>query len=216
MTKSNDAAGYIIYSGDTPLTVCITDKKRADLAYNVPAIMGENDITYEIDGKENHIGPDIRIVDKDGNAVESELDEEWFGYPDDNARVKEAVLDKIIKNGAREGVGLDRESETELMGQYTICTYDEEGCRVQFAPMVWDFNKASEMQNLMTYGLNPFVTFSMEGVEIKGDVSIINEDENVYEDQLNENWTREAADNGQDFADAVASIPADGKGLENI
>ena len=56
----------------------------------------------------------------------------------------------------------------------------------------------------------------MEGVEIKGDVSIINEDENVYEDQLNENWTREAADNGQDFADAVASIPADGKGLENI
>lgn len=213
MKEVNDEAGYIIYADNTPLTVCITDKKRANLAYNVLAIMGENDATYFIDGKENPIGPDIRIVDKDGNIIDPELDKEWFGYPEDNNKAKEAALDKIMEEAALEGKKLDRDFEADMMDQYTVCTYDDNRCSVCFAPLTWDMDKAVEMQNLMVYGMNPFVDLSFEGHVIDG-VHIINEDGDVYDDRLNNNWAREIVDDGQDFADAVASIPTDDQQAE--
>lgn len=69
------------------------------------------------------------------------------------------------------------------------------------------------MQNLMVYGMNPFVDLSFEGHVIDG-VHIINEDGDVYDDRLNNNWVREIVDDGQDFADAIASIPTDDQRAE--
>ena len=61
--------------------------------------------------------------------------------------------------------------------------------------------------------MDPYIEMSLDG-RVIDDGHIINEDCDVYRDRLNNNWAKEIVDDGQDFADAVASIPTNDKGLE--
>lgn len=105
-----------------------------------------------------------------------------------------------------EGAKPDRAFEAELMDKYTVCTYDEDKCSVRFAPTTWDLDKANEMQNMLTYGLDPSVDMFFKGHAINGGVYIINEDGDVYEDTPNEDWANEVKDDDQKFADAIAAM----------
>lgn len=215
---------YQVYYRDVPLTVLIADKGRADLAYNMLSVMAENDVLVDIKGDiVPMFASDISIMDKNGREVEPDLDPEWFGAPGDNDKMKEAALDKQIQEGLESGMlhpdFYSREHEASMQEQYSLCSSDKDGLRVWFAPKVWDIDKAGEMQNLMTYGLDPSVKLFAEHngglAEIKDHIYIVNEDGDVLSDQFDKAWAHEPAIQGDlDFVDAVASIPESGQGME--
>lgn len=210
---------YQVYYRDTPLTTVIADKGRANLAYNMLSIMAENDVLVDIKGdRVPMFTSDISIMDKNGGRVKPDLDPEWFGSPDDNDKAKEAALDKQIQEGLESGMLhpdlYSRKQEAFLQEQYSLCSSDGDGLRVWFAPKVWDIDKAGDMQNLMTYGIDPSIKLFAEHdggfAEIRGHIYIVNEDGDTLSDQLNKAWAHELTDQDDlDFADAVASIPTD-------
>ena len=206
---------FQIYQGDQPLTVPIEDERRATLGYNMMYAMAKKEVMFQIDGNEQPLDTNrLQVLNGEGKLVALDLDAEWFGTPDQNQQVKNAVLDNIMEAMIQDGAEPDRNCEESMMEQYTVCAYDEDNCRVRFAPKVWDFDKAGEMQNFMVHGVDPSVSFSgMNFRDQKVDFKefyIVNEDGDVYEDQLDENWARgfmKAEDAGQDFAAALAALP---------
>lgn len=210
---SNNA--YRIYYQDTPLTVPIADKGRADLAWNMLRAMAKNDhpVRAKIKGNNVTLFPDgLSIKDKNGNEVEPELDLEWFGSPDDNDKAREAALDKDIQEGLNNGMlhpdYYSREMEASLQEQYSVCSFDDDKCRLWFAPNVWDVDKAGEMQNFMTYGVDPQVKlYAWQGGKYDKIKEAIT--------QIIEARKQAEVFADMDFADAVASISQDGEALNS-
>lgn len=184
------ADGYRIYIGETPVTVAITDRNRANMAFNMLSVMYDRGTDFTKDGKDIEWGQGIHLVDENGNDTELELDSEWY-------EPRERIFDDMV---------------TE---KYTVCTYDEDRNIVLFMSMTNNIAKAGEMQSMLTYGIDPSIDMSFNGHMINGGVYIINDNCEVQDDMLNENWATEvqegmvAIDDGHDFADAVAQISGD-------
>lgn len=179
------ADGYRIYIGETPVTVPIMDYNRASLAFSMLSVMDDRGVDFTKDGKDIGRGQGMRLVDGNIDDMDPELDSEWY-------ESREWAIDDTVAE------------------KYTICTYDEDKNIIQFMPMTRNMLKAGEMQNMLTYGIDPSISMSFDGHAINGGVYIINDNCEVQDDMLDENWATEiqpAMDDGHDFADAVAQIP---------
>lgn len=80
----NERTGFLW--GDLPLTVPISDNRRADLACRLMyAIAASPDIRIASQDEEVFLTQDVlRIVDECGNVRVPEPDLEWFGTAEDN------------------------------------------------------------------------------------------------------------------------------------
>lgn len=221
--KQDDVSdGYRICLHGTPLTVPIADPGRANLAYNMLRFMGNEGAECTINGRRNRILPNnLSIMGMNGRASENEgLDPEWFGSIEDNARAKEAALDKQFEKWSKEGNfdldDYDRDYESDHQDKYSVGYMTQNGRLIHFAPATWDADKAADMQNLMAYGIEPHVSLFVEHnskiSRIKGNTYIVDDKNGIHMDQYNKNWANEVVSDTadeMDFADAVASILGD-------
>lgn len=185
-----------VFLGDLPLTVPISDNRRADLACRLMyAIAASSDVRIMAHDEEVFLTQDIlRVVDECGNVRVPEPDPEWFGTAEDNQKVKDRVLDRYMDDLVMECPDTDRESVSGLMDQFRVCTFDEDDCAVSFTPPTWDRNKVDEMYNCLVYGMDPAITMTVlndfeEDVEIcSGDLRTVGSSNHVYESRPEPEW----------------------------
>lgn len=201
-----------IYMDNVALTKDIQDEARLNMAYNVLYNMAQSGVKLAVDGTQEQMDAGkLHALDNDGNSFRPELDGEWFGTEEQNNAAREAVLDKIGKEMEACGEEFDREHERELMDQYTVSWRAWGVASVYFAPNSWDIDRARDIYSILHNDLDGSVGFSKDTKydgTVKLDLATINvvdTEGGVYDPEKNDS---------QDFADAVAQIPAEEAGLE--
>lgn len=207
-----------VFLGDLPLTVPISDNRRADLACRLMyAIAASPDIRIASQDEEVFLTQDVlRIVDECGNVRVPEPDLEWFGTAEDNQKVKDRVVDRYMEDAALETEPEDLEGEREYQSgrqeQFQVCVTDEDGCLVSFTPLTWDRNKVDEMYNCLKYGMDPAVTMTVlndyeEDVEIcPADLLTVGREYDVYKDHPEPDWADNSMPVHESFLDAVNGL----------
>lgn len=186
---------FKVYLNETPLTVDITDEKRAALAYNMLYAIGEENALIN---NEEYDETDLRVRSADGSVFEPPLDAEWYGFEKEESAYYNAMLDKLQNEAADAGETISREEAGARLSIYTVYPdglTDED----DFAPTTYDKDKAVEMANFLRYGLDPDITLTArhadmeyrdyDFVDINADnLHIFDQYENRVEDVPDPEW----------------------------
>lgn len=191
-----------------------SDLTQEDLfAIEESGLRGEERETFKKSREEQHdmilSKEDLHVIDENGNSLKPELDPEWYGTEEENEKIKQKALDKIMENAARDGEELDREFEETAMQKYQVNTVSE-ALPVRVTPSTWDIYKASRMCHILQYSIYPYqLSFEDEQgerIEIERGCSLFIASEDdvpaIYESA-----------NDKSFEDAVNSLP-DNAGME--
>lgn len=154
---------FKVYLNETPLTVDITDEKRAALAYNVLYAVGEENVLIN---NEEYDETDLRVHSADGSIFEPQFDAEWYGYEEENSAYYNAMLDKLQNEASKSGKTISREEAGERLSIYTVYP-DGLTDADDFAPSTYDKDKAVEMANFLRYGLNPDITLTARHLDLE-------------------------------------------------
>lgn len=157
---------FKVYLNETPLTVDITDEKRAALAYNMLYAVGEENTLIN---NEDYDETDLRVHSADGEVFEPKLDAEWYGSEKESSAYYNAMLDKLMNEAAENGEAIDRDGAEERLSIYTV---HPEGLDIDnelddFAPVTYDRDKAVEMVNFLRYGLDPGITLTTRHADME-------------------------------------------------
>lgn len=189
---------------ETALSLDIADEDRQALAYNMLYYMMENDAAISANGETLPAEKDqLWLLEQNGDEksyTKPYLDPEWFGADNSQSEHGERLY-----------------STACMSNDYTL---------VRFAPMTVSYNKANEMNNFMLQGLDPAVSIScLQNGEMKQIVmngrpiheGMIDENGRLVTERYERDWVNgkasldESSVLDQGFADAVASISADGE-----
>lgn len=141
---------------DKPVTLPIEDDRRASLAYNILDSLSEEQAT--IDGQKIE---GLSVVSADGESFVPDPDPEWTATMD---TAWDAMIEKIITKAAENGETISEQEARTQMRSYAVL-HEQIDPETDFMPVSYDKDKAMEMVNFLSYGMDPSVELCARGID---------------------------------------------------